>query len=226
MAGDWIKMQTNLDTNPKIFVIAEALDIDPIHAVGCMWKLWSWADMHSIDGNAMTVTVSTIDKLVGVTGFALALKKVCWLVGEDGCLSLPKFEEHNGKTAKNRANTKDRVEKCRNAVSVTQALPEKRREEKNKKPMSDVITAGFEDFWKTWPSSERKVAKSKCFERWHASGHEEIAAQIIAHVASLKNSKQWRDGYDPAPLTYLNQTRWLDGDTQSCGNNSKFAGAK
>jgi hypothetical protein len=26
----------------------------------------------------------------------------------------------------------------------------------------------------------------------------------------MKQSKQWKDGFNPAPLTYINQERWED----------------
>jgi uncharacterized protein YdaU (DUF1376 family) len=80
-----------------------------------------------------------------------------------------------------------------------------------KKKHSSVVTDGFARFWMTWPKSERKVAKAECFKRWKARGLEGEADAICAHVEALRQSKQWRDGYEPAPLTYLNQRRWEDG---------------
>ena len=135
MAGDWIKMRINLDSNPHVIELAEILGLPELHVVGCLWKVWSWADSHSIDGNAIRVTDVTLDRFTSVTGFAAALRKVGWLEGRDNALSFPRFAEHNGQTAKNRAETASRVAKHRNAKSVTdvtqKALPEKRREEKN-----------------------------------------------------------------------------------------------
>jgi hypothetical protein len=64
---------------------------------------------------------------------------VGWLNQDGHVLSLPNFEYHNGETAKKRALGKNRQEKHRsndesnansNASSVTNPLPEKRREEK------------------------------------------------------------------------------------------------
>jgi hypothetical protein len=135
MAGDWIKMRSNLDTSPRVIELAGVLKLPELYVVGLLWKVWSWADTHTLDGNAIRVTDVTLDRLTGVTGFASALRNVGWLEGEDGSISFPRFTEHNGKTAKNRAETAVRVAKHRNAkpvTSVTQkTLPEKRREEKN-----------------------------------------------------------------------------------------------
>ena len=134
MAGDWIKMRTNLDTDWRVIEMAGHLGIAELHVVGCLWKLWTWADQHTLDGNAIRVTSVTLDRFTGVTGFADALRKVGWLEGRDNALSFPRFAEHNGQTAKNRAETNKRVARHRNANTVTDVtqkpLPEKRREEK------------------------------------------------------------------------------------------------
>lgn len=136
MAGDWIKMRHNLDTDYRVIEIASTLGMAELHVIGCLWKLWTWADSHTLDGNAIRVTSVTLDRFTGVTGFSDALRKVGWLDGRDGALSFPRFAEHNGQTAKKRAETKERVAKHRNAKSVTDvtqsALPEKRREEKRR----------------------------------------------------------------------------------------------
>ncbi len=138
MAGDWIKMRTNLDTNPHVLALSLALGLPEIHIVGALWKVWSWADCHSLDGNALGVTEVTLDRFTSVPGFAVALRKVGWLEGRDGALTFPRFAEHNGQTAKTRAETAQRVAKHRNARSVIEVtekpLPEKRREEKSNTP--------------------------------------------------------------------------------------------
>ncbi len=70
---------------------------------------------------------------------------------------------------------------------------------------------GFAEFWKTWPSNDRKQAKGKCLEAWKKAHAERDAALILAHVASLKTTATWRDKggqFIPAPLVYLNNRRW------------------
>ena len=128
-------MRNNLDTDPRVLAMAACLGIPELHVVGCLWKLWSWADQHTLDGNAIRVTDVTLDRFTGVTGFAAELRKVGWLEGRDSALTFPRFAEHNGHTAKKRGETAIRVAKHRSAKSVTdvtqKVLPEKRREEKN-----------------------------------------------------------------------------------------------
>lgn len=149
MAGDWIKMRTNLDTDPRICELSTALNLPNLYVVGCLWKLWAWADEHTIDGNAVRVTEVTLDRFTGVTGFAAELRKVGWLEGRDSALSFPRFAEHNGQTAKNRALTAKRVaeHKARkgNAETVSGALPreEKRREDINT-GTTNVVLVGNE----------------------------------------------------------------------------------
>lgn len=70
----------------------------------------------------------------------------------------------------------------------------------------------FAEFWAAWPASARKVAKADCEKRWKARGLDAHADAILAHVEALKPSDNWQRGYEPAPLTYLNQRRWEDGE--------------
>jgi len=70
---------------------------------------------------------------------------------------------------------------------------------------------GFAEFWKTWPSNDRKQAKGKCLDAWKKAHAERDAALILAHVESLKLSQSWRKNggeFVPAPLVYLNNKRW------------------
>lgn len=85
-------------------------------------------------------------------------------------------------------------------------------------------SARFPEFWSTWPKGARKVGKQPCEKKWKLLKLDSIADQIIAHVAEMKNTKQWIDGFEPAPLTYLNQGRW--GDEIFNGNGSSPANTK
>ena len=71
----------------------------------------------------------------------------------------------------------------------------------------------FDEFWSSWPSSKRKVAKSAVLSKWKKLGLDRIAESIISNVNVLKESDQWMTGYEPAPLTYINQRRWEDETT-------------
>lgn len=94
---------------------------------------------------------------------------------------------------------------------------------------ADALPNGFDRFWEAWPTSQRKVGKSACAKKWRSAKLDRSAEQIIAHVLAMKVTKQWLDGYDPAPLTYINQQRWMDGApaaASSVENSSLFAGCQ
>lgn len=209
MAGDWIKLQKDTPDKPEVLAIASRLGIDPDAVVGKLVRVWSWFDTHTTDGNASCVTFAFLDRLAGVTGFAEQVSLVGWLEQDGSELRLPNFKYHNGETGKKRALGKNRAEKHRsnansNAPSVTKALPEKRREEKNTNTL-------FESFWATYPKKVGKDAAQKAFEKRRPT--EDMATQMIEAIDRQKESPQWqKDGgqYIPNPATWLNQGRWMD----------------
>jgi hypothetical protein len=182
MAGDWIKVESVTPNKPEVFKIADLCDIEPEHAFGSLLCIWIWADQHTEDGNAVSVTRRLVDRTAGVTGFADAMEKVGWLVIHPDGACFPNFDRHNGKTAKNRALTAKRVANHKlksndnsNGASVSSALPreEKRREEKEDKTISlpaikydpaDNIPEGVNaNSWLEWVEY-RKKAKKKISE--------------------------------------------------------------
>ena len=90
------------------------------------------------------------------------------------------------------------------------ATIEKIREDKEKIYVVKT-TNRFNEFWNLYPST-RKVNKKTCLERWANKNLDAIADEIINYVKKMKDTKSWKDGFSPAPLTLLNQERWNDGD--------------
>ena len=80
------------------------------------------------------------------------------------------------------------------------------------KPLRAIASRSpaFDLFWQAWPASKRKVDKKKCADKWQRKRLDAEAEAILAHVAAMKRSGQWRDGFEPAPLTYINGERWTD----------------
>lgn len=141
MAGDWIKMESGTPDKPEVWAIAESLDLDPDAVFGKLFRIWSWFDQHTEEGNAPTVSKKLLDRLVGVSGFCDEVILAGWMVEDGNTITLPNFDRHNGKTAKNRAVTAKRVAKHKEKTngdsvtpSVSKALPreEKRREDISK----------------------------------------------------------------------------------------------
>ena len=102
--------------------------------------------------------------------------------------------------------------------SITESKPNTNPKKIQNKNISissvSPTTSRFGEFWAAWPTSKRKVAKSSCETKWLKLKLDKVADQIIANVNSLKTTEQWTTGYEPAPLTYINQRRWEDGDAQ------------
>lgn len=141
MAGDWIKFELTTLDKPEVCQIADLADIDPDAVVGKLMRVWGWFDQQTENGNAPSVSKKLLDRLVGVTGFCEHMKSVAWMIETEGVISLPHFDRHNGKTAKNRLLTAKRVANHKasnakgNASNVSGALP-KEDVEKNKEPLS------------------------------------------------------------------------------------------
>ncbi len=73
------------------------------------------------------------------------------------------------------------------------------------------LSGGFEDFWKTWPKSERKQDRKKCLEKWQSLGLHAVTARILADVETKKKTNKWAQGFIEAPEVYINNRRWEDG---------------
>lgn len=148
MAGDWLKMETSTPEKAEVLAITARMGWDDSDlTVGKLFRLWRWFDQHTIDGNAVRVTPALLDRIVGVTGFCEAVQEVGWLAITDSGVMLPKFDRHNGDTAKSRSLTAKRVQKHKsgaidnangngvgNAGSVSAALPREEREKSSKPP--------------------------------------------------------------------------------------------
>lgn len=131
MAGDWIKMRTDLFTHPKVVRISSALKADALRTVGGLMSVWSLFDAHSIDGELEGYTIDAIDDHLRWAGFGEAMKAVYWLEQTPQGLVLPEFDTHNGASAKRRAQDADRKREGRK-TSAPEADKKRTREEKRR----------------------------------------------------------------------------------------------
>ena len=131
MAGDWLKIEICTPEKPEVHLMAEHLKIDPDAVVGKLIRVWAWFDQHTMDGNAASVTAALLNRVAGQAEFTTAMVSVGWLKDSGGAMSLPAFDRHNGKTAKNRVLSAKRQtafrSKTSNALVTESTLP---REEK------------------------------------------------------------------------------------------------
>lgn len=108
MAGDWIKMRMGLRTHPKIVRMASALKADRYRVIGGLHAVWSLADEHTEDGSLPGYSMAALDDSIGWPGFSQSMKDIAWLIEEPQGLVLPRFDEHNGASAKRRAQDAER----------------------------------------------------------------------------------------------------------------------
>jgi len=84
--------------------------------------------------------------------------------------------------------------------------------EKNKirEREEDIVLDKFNEFWKTYPASNRKVNKSGCMKLWQSQNLEPIGDKIINHVKMMSDTDWKKDNgqYIPMPATYLRQSRF------------------
>lgn len=102
MAGDWLKMRSNLWDDPRVAHVVDLTDSTEGPVIGALYWLWATADQHTEDGFMPGLTLKQIDRKTALPGFGAALCTVGWLLdGPDG-VTILRFEEHNGTSAKRR----------------------------------------------------------------------------------------------------------------------------
>lgn len=132
MAGDWIKMRSDLFTHPKVVRISSALKTDTLRTVGGLMSVWCLFDAHSVDGQLSGYTPEVLDLHLRWDGFSNAMISVGWLIFHDkNGMFLPRFDTHNGQSAKRRAQDADRKREVRK-VSADEPDKKRTREEKRR----------------------------------------------------------------------------------------------
>ncbi len=221
MAGDWIKFEHATPDKPEVVAIADQLGIDQDAVVGKLLRLWIWADQQSENGNALSVTKTFIDRITFCEGFAAALNDAGWLDGSDGNLQIPNFDRHNGKSAKQRANTAKRIRKSRKCnadtvtESATEALPEKRREEKRREESNGIAaqssSSTSDEVHRIYQAYPRKVGKGDALKAIGKAIRKADAATLLEAVTEFAAAMSDQETqFIPHPATWFNQERWLD----------------
>lgn len=165
MAGNRIKMRSNLWTDPRLDRLCDLSgQVEPMVIGGRYW-LWTTADQHTEDGFMPGLSAAAIDRKCGVAGLGEALLAVGWIelvaampgsAGNPCGIRINHFDEHNGASAKKRLVTAKRVANNRQIdapvtqpalqiahTSVTPALPRERVEKENKStPLVASLPAG------------------------------------------------------------------------------------
>jgi hypothetical protein len=181
MAGDWIKMRADLFTHPKVVRISSALKADTLRTVGGLMSAWCLFDAHSVDGKLEGYAPETLDSHLRWDGFSVAMIAVGWLDSDGESLALPRFDTHNGQSAKRRAQDADRKQEVRK-MSAPEAdkkrtREEKRREEKKEAPLEVLPDWLPADRWGDWVEHRKAIRKPMT---------DKARARMLTHLAGLK----------------------------------------
>jgi hypothetical protein len=162
MAADWIKMRRSLLTDPRVVRISSALNADRLRTIGGLFAAWCLFDEHTTDGRLEGYSPEVFDEIVGCQGLAAAMQSVGWMRIDDNSLEAVGFSEHNGQTAKRRAQESVRKTSARNADTVrTKSALEKRREDNSH---AERVAGWWDDqafstVWARWGSHLYSLGK-------------------------------------------------------------------
>lgn len=209
-------MRIDLQSHPKIVRILSATGADKFRVIGGLHAVWSIFDTHSTNGELPGYTPELMDHVIGWPGFSDAMITVGWLIfdGVDNLL-MPDFVEHNGKSAKRRAEDQKRKREARNPSAFCpqasgQKSEKKRTREREEKDIKTPIVP-FGDFWDLYPRKQSKAAAEKAWKKLKPTP--KLAATIIDALKRQCESEQWqKDGgaFIPHASTWLNNRRWED----------------
>lgn len=126
MAIDWHKVRNNLRDDGRVIAMAAKLNQGRATIVGACSILWALADEHSRDGYLHGYTPTAVDRATGVRGFAecMASEQIGWLAFDAGGCRIVRWDEHNGKPAKQRAKEQARKRRQRSCPDPVPKLSE------------------------------------------------------------------------------------------------------
>ena len=219
MAGECIKMRLELHDSPKVGKIARLTGLDRFGVVGRLHRVWGWVDQTSEDGAKVDGEFADIDELADCAGFANAMAQVGWLQDLGGVLRFGNFTEHNGNTARRRAEDARRKGKGRKAprpqtvrngadtvrkpVGPSVELEQEQEAEQEKNPSDSFPptplaggeadgTGSFDAWWASYPIRQPGVPRGNRKAAWKAwvKLGEADRARVVEATARLVASGQ------------------------------------
>jgi hypothetical protein len=232
MAGDWLKMRHDLADDPSVIRLADDRGIDEDAVIGKLFRLWSWADRHTIDGQAQGIGLRWVDRLTRCEGFGAALVRAGWLVELDAGLSFPRFDRHCSDTAKSRAldnkrkaadrsvriESGQKPDKCPDR-NRTKTGPEKRRDRSPPPPREAAPwkPESPEETWKAFRAAWNAGAAAGNRREWKPATPPEGWADRLAEVGwgdkaeeAAKRLKTCRYFETPVTLAQFLGPRFVD----------------
>ncbi len=201
MAADWIKVEHGLPSKPEVMELADTLGVSDNEAVGLLIRFWLWVDVNlSPFCPVVPGTMSRIDRVVGVDGFATSMQSVGWLSINEGEVSIPNYDHHLSQSAKRRGveARKKRLQRqnvsrsCPDNKGTKQGTREEKRREDIKESTnvdssaspSRTTPAGsgfvFATLSGQWELPERKLDE-----------YQSTYADRLDVAAEMRKAKQW-----------------------------------
>lgn len=225
----WIKWEKGLTRKQEVLQIAARLAMPAAQAAGCLMLVMEWLDdnvsAYSDECHALvpllSLPVSFLDTISGVTGFAAAMQEVGWLRVDNGTLVFVNAGRHNGKSAKKRMIETDRKRNYRSRNCPTKkgtksrslssllissgsegVQGEKRTESVTVIPLllsTDEFRAAWADWLKHRREKGKPLAPGSMAERKQLKKLEEwgVARAIAAIGHSISND--WQGIFEPDP---------------------------
>lgn len=113
----WIPLNQSVFTHRKTMVLAEALDIPEVYAVGHLAALWSWCMDNAPEGELSEVTpriIARASQWPGIAAdFLAALLSAGYLQESDRGYTIPNWMEYGGKVIEQREKDADRKRQAR-----------------------------------------------------------------------------------------------------------------
>jgi len=234
MSGDWIKMRKSLAGDPRVVRMMSALKADRFRTIGGLFSAWCLLDEQTEDGLLENYTPQIFDDFLGFQGLANAMILVGWMDESPQGLVAVNFTEHNGKTAKRRAQDSVRKMSAREAdktrtkpgQNADQRREEKSREEKEKEKRIEETekespsarcekfaraeySEAFQRFWDAYPT-KRRLGKKQAYAAWQKAIQTADPEAIILKASEYASSDRGRGEFSCMPTTWLNQGRWED----------------
>jgi hypothetical protein len=235
MADEWIKMRLSLTHHPKVVTLMSRCSVTKAHGgvtetstrvpkahiIGALYVIWCMADRFG-DGETGEIGADedALDAEVGIPGFIEQLCQIGWAERTEKGLQFPRYQEHNGTTAKSRAQAARRQSSRRCHASVTQerdknALKrdknarerdqkekekEKEKESSKTTPLPPSLdTDRFRKAWSEW-EAYRRDTKHRLTKR--TIGMQLKKLEAMGHDDAIKSIEQsieagWQGLFDP-----------------------------
>lgn len=230
MAGDWIPMRLDLAEDPAVMQMAENLQMREEYVVGCLHKVWSWASRQCHGGSVTGVTLASLERVTGVTGFVYAMRDSGWIEEQsdrDGkpVLVFPNWENWLANSAKKRLQDAKRQQnhRSRDCHAVVTKVSQPKRDKNvttgeestgEKKEAKASMSSCFETWWEHYPKKVSKEAASKAYAKALAkfSGDRSQAAEslLMESLPRFAELRKREPRFVPHPATWLNAGGWCD----------------